>query len=66
MLIDFFSQLGYLPMIDSSPTNMATVQEILQNSINMANELLIEPIVVSYNQQIYVKAQEIRWQNSEL
>ena len=61
MLINSFSQVKYLPMMDSSPTNMVTVQAILQKSFNMANELILEPIAVCYDQLIYVKAQEIRW-----
>ena len=61
MLINSFSQVKYLPMMDSSPTNMVTVQAVLPKSFNMANELILEPIAVCYDQLIYVKAQEIRW-----
>lgn len=57
------SCIGYLPIIDASPTDLNTVYTILQRSISIANKLGLEKIVVVMDQAIYAKAQEIRWQN---
>ena len=56
--------MGYLPEIDGSPTDMSTVLTILQKSIQIADKLELEAIViVMMDQAIYSKAQLIRWEN---
>jgi len=57
--------VGYLPIIDASPTEMSTVTTILTQSIDIANKLDLKDIVLVMDQAIYAKAQEIRWQNEE-
>lgn len=52
--------IGYLPVINASPTDPNTVYTILQRSISIANKLGFEKIVVVMGQAIYAKAQEIR------
>ena len=56
------SAIGYLPVIDASPTEMDTVLTILQRSIQIADQLNLPTIVIVFDQAIYAKAQAIRWQ----
>ncbi|KAJ8020639.1 hypothetical protein HOLleu_40285 [Holothuria leucospilota] len=60
------SVVAYLPVIDSNPTQMGTVQMILKSSISYADRLDQEVVVVVFDQAIYAKAQQIRWQNAYL
>jgi len=60
------SKIGYLPVIDASPTDLSTVYTILLRSIDMADRLGLESITVVFDQAIYAKAQQIRWQNYDL
>ena len=57
------TNLGYLPVIDASPTCMDTVYTILKQSINIADELELGSIALVMDQAIYAKAQQIRWEN---
>ena len=57
------TNLGYLPIIDASPTCMDTVYTILKQSINIADELELGSIALVMDQAIYAKAQQIRWEN---
>lgn len=59
------SAIGYLPIIDASPTEMNTVLTILQRSVEISKKLVLDVIVVVVDQAIYCKAQIIRWQNAE-
>ena len=59
------SVIGYLPIIDASPTEMDTVLTILQRSVQIADKLNLETIVVVFDQAIYSKAQIIRWSNAQ-
>ena len=61
--IPIVSKIGYLPVIDASPTEMSTVHTILKRSLEIADELQLENIVVVFDQAIYCKAQQIRWQS---
>ena len=51
------TKLGYLPVIDSSPTKMDTVYTILKQSVEIANSLELENITLVMDQAIYSKAQ---------
>ena len=57
------SQIGYLPLIDASPTEMDTVETILVKSSDIANAVEIKTVVLVFDQAIYAKAQAIRWKN---
>ena len=59
------SLLHYLPVIEASPTEMRTVNEILRQSMHMAKKLEIDVIVVVFDQAIYSKAQQIRWKTPD-
>lgn len=58
------TNVGYLPVIDASPTDLNTVHTILSHSIAVADSLKQKEMVLVMDQAIYAKAQEIRWQTS--
>lgn len=60
------SAIHYLPVIEASPTEMATVNTIIKYSIDMADNLGLKHIVLVFDQAIYAKAQEIRWQSEDI
>lgn len=57
------TNVGYLPVIDASPTDLNTVH-ILSRSTAVADSLKQKEMVIVMDQAIYAKAQEIRWQTS--
>ena len=63
-MIPLQSSIGYLPVIDASPTDLHTVHTILSRSIEIADKLELKEIVLVMDQAIYSKAQEIRWMNT--
>ena len=58
------SVIGYLPVIDASHTEMSTVLTILQRSVEIADKLDLQTIVIVMDQAIYSKAHLIRWRNA--
>lgn len=58
------SSIGYLPVIDASPTDLDTVHTILTRSLEIADKLALKEIVLVMDQAIYATAQEIRWMNT--
>ncbi|XP_056105946.1 uncharacterized protein LOC130084505 [Rhinichthys klamathensis goyatoka] len=59
------SALYYLPVIEASPTEMSTVNTILKRSVQIANQLELDHIVLVFDQAIYAKAQQIRWKDDD-
>ncbi|CAB4000930.1 Hypothetical predicted protein [Paramuricea clavata] len=57
------SKIRYLPIIDGSPSEYSTLYTALQQSINIADELLLERIVLIFDEAIYAKFQQIGWKN---
>ena len=57
------SVIGYLPIIDISPTEMDTILNILKQSVDIADKLKLGTIVLVMDQAIY--AQLIRWRNPQ-
>ena len=55
------SRIGYLPVINQSPTELATVHQVLKNAVNVAKQQGQDDIVVVVDQSIYAKAQELLW-----
>ncbi len=55
------SNIGYLPIINSPATDMATVNAVLKQSISISQQLQIPEIVLVFDQTIYAKVQMIRW-----
>ncbi|XP_049332864.1 uncharacterized protein LOC111197609 isoform X2 [Astyanax mexicanus] len=60
------SALYYLPVIEASPTEMSTVNTILKRSVQIADQLELDHIVLVFDQAIYAKAQQIRWKDDSL
>ncbi|KAL1268455.1 hypothetical protein QQF64_033818 [Cirrhinus molitorella] len=60
------SALYYLPVIEASPTEMSTVNTILERSVQIADQLELDHIVLVFDQAIYAKAQQIRWKDDNL
>lgn len=60
------STLYYLPVIEASPTEMTTVNTILAQSVEMADRLQVNSMVLVFDQAIYAKAQQIRWKDEKL
>ena len=64
----FRSQIGYLPVIPASPTNMDTIQTIGDRCLEIMEKLKLSNVVVVFDQAVYCKFQEIRlgnptWEN---
>ena len=57
--------VGYLPTINSPATDLATVQEILIQSLSVMKALFLDKIVVVFDQALYAKAAEIVWKHRE-
>ncbi|KAJ4940926.1 hypothetical protein JOQ06_027216 [Pogonophryne albipinna] len=53
-------------VIEASPTEMSTVNTILKRSVQIADQLELDHIVLVFDQAIYAKAQQIRWKDVEL
>ena len=59
------SNIGYLPVIDSPATDMATVNAVLKRSISISQHLQVPEIVLVFDEAIYAKVQMIRWKEEE-
>ena len=57
--------IGYLPTIDALATDMATVHEILVQSLKIKSTLKLKSIVLVFDQTLYAKATEVQWKQSE-
>ena len=57
--------IGYLPTIDAPATDMATVHEVLVQSLKIKNTLKLKSIVHVFDQALYAKATELQWKQSE-
>ncbi|XP_070581426.1 uncharacterized protein [Ptychodera flava] len=64
-IIQPVSKIGYLLVIDASPTEKSTINTVLSTSVDIANKLRLQSVVLNMDLAIYSKAQEIRWQNEE-
>uniref|UniRef100_UPI00358DEB40 melanopsin-like n=1 Tax=Myxine glutinosa TaxID=7769 RepID=UPI00358DEB40 len=54
--------IGYLPIVDATQTELNTVNTVLHRSVDAANSLHLDAIVVVVDQALYAKAQFIIWQ----
>ncbi|KAK1885936.1 G polyprotein [Dissostichus eleginoides] len=52
-------------VIEASPTEMSKVNTILKRSVQIADQLELDHIVLVFDQAIYAKAQQIRWKDVE-
>lgn len=60
------SVIHYLPIIEASPTEPATVKHVLVEAIKMADTLQCPSVMVVFDQAIYYKAQVIRWADANI
>ena len=57
--------IRYLPTIDAPATDMATVYEVLVQSLKIKSTLKLKSIVLVYEQTLYAKATDVQWNQSE-
>ena len=57
--------IGYLLTIDPPATDMATVHEVLVQSLKIKNTVKLKSIVLVFDQALYAKASEVQWKQSE-
>ena len=53
-------QIGYLPVLNASPTLMSTVFNLMQKSIDILYYLKLSCIVIVVDQALYAKIQDVR------
>ena len=57
------SRVGYLPVIDASPTEYSTINAILQRSEAITNKLQLKYATLVFDEAVYAKVQHVRWKN---
>ena len=55
------SRVGYLPVIDASPTEYATINAILERSKEIADKLELRYAVLVFDEAVYAKVEQVRW-----
>lgn len=55
------TNIGYLPIIDASPTELSTINTILKRSQEIADLLELQYLSLVFDESIYAKIQMIRW-----
>ena len=55
------TKIGYLPIINSSPTELSTINTILKRSQEIADKLELKFICLVFDEAIYAKIQQLRW-----
>ncbi|XP_028391978.1 uncharacterized protein LOC114516648 isoform X2 [Dendronephthya gigantea] len=58
------SRIRYLPIIDGSPSEYSTLYTALLKSVDIADKLSLEHIVLVFDEAIYAKIQQIRWKDA--
>lgn len=54
-------RVGYLPVINASPTEYSTIHEILKRSMSIAEKLKLKYAVLIFDEAVYSKIQHVRW-----
>ena len=60
-----YSRIGYLPVIDVPVTDMATIYTILHRSLDIINKLKVDHGVMVFDEAVYAKIQQVRWNTPE-
>lgn len=55
------SRIGYLPIVDASPTEYSTLNEVLKSGIRIIEKLHLQQTVLVFDEAVYAKIQHIRW-----
>ncbi|CAB4001806.1 Hypothetical predicted protein, partial [Paramuricea clavata] len=61
--IPSISRVGYLPVIDASPTEYSTINTILKRSTKIADQLQLQYATLVFDEAVYAKIQHVRWKN---
>ena len=59
------SNVGYLPVIPASPTELSTIYTILQRINAIASCLKQQDIIAVFDQAIYAKVLEVQWKHTD-
>lgn len=62
--IPVLSKIGYLPIINASPTEMSKINAILQRSTQIANKLCLSHVCLVFDEAVYSKIQQVRWKET--
>ena len=54
------SKVGYLPIVDASPTEYSTLNEVLKSGIRILDKLQLQQTVFVFDEGLYSKIQHIR------
>ena len=54
-------RVGYLPVIDATPTEYSTINTILIQSKEIAYKLELKYAVLVFDEAVYAKVQQVRW-----
>ena len=55
------SRISYLPIINKPITEMCTINEILHQIVQIADELQLQQILLVANEAVYAKLQQVQW-----
>jgi hypothetical protein len=55
------SKVGYLPLVNASPTEYSTLNEVLKTGIKILDKLCLQQGVLVFDEAVYAKIQHIRW-----
>jgi hypothetical protein len=55
------SRVGYLPIVDASPTEYSMLNEVLKSVIKIMDRLQLQQAVLVFDEAVYAKIQHIRW-----
>ena len=58
--------VGYMPTINSPATQLKTVYEVLQQSVQVMKSLELPSIVLVFDQALYAKATDILWKHPDM
>ena len=57
--------MHYLDCFDAPATETATIQEVMERTLKMKNELKIAERVCVFDQSIFAKTEEIDWKSPQ-
>ena len=56
-------RIGYLPVIDTSPTEYSTIKTILDRSQAIVDKLQLRYATLVFDEAVYAKVQHVRWKS---
>ena len=60
------TEIGYLPLWNSSPTDISTVYTVMVSIQTLTNQMGQEHTIITFDQAIYKTAKEIQWKRPSL